>query len=203
MARIRQSVGSWGSRRRWLAVFEAPQLRAYAELCNDPSGFEVRKHVIKAHEKTRRWDERVGAGTGSLGRGEGMRCSLAPSKLDFEPLQRRRSFLIDPVTSRANGQSLELQFVENIPTVCASARAPFPSAAVRDHNIVSTRRTAAAAQSGPFRRRSVESAGLSPGQEPELTQPHSGPATVASHDGDIGTVPQTRLSPGSDPRPSR
>ena len=58
-----------------------------------------------------------------------MRCSLAPSKLDFEPLQRRRSFLIDPVTSRANGQSLELQFVENIPTVCASARAPFPSAA--------------------------------------------------------------------------
>ena len=117
------------SRRRWLAVFEAPQLRAYAELCNDPRGFEVRKDVIKAHEKTRRWDERVGAGTGSLGRGEGMRCSLAPSKLDFEPLQRRRSFLIDPVASRANGQSLELQFVENIPTVCASARAPFPSAA--------------------------------------------------------------------------
>ena len=85
--------------------------------------------MIKAHEKTRRWDERVGAGTGSLGRGEGMRRSLAPSKLYFEPLQRRRSFLIDPVASRANGQSLELQFVENIPTVCASARAPFPSAA--------------------------------------------------------------------------
>ena len=68
VASLRPSVGSWdawGSLRRWLAVFAAPQLRAYAELCNDPSGFEVRKDMIKAHEKTRRWDERAEAGTGS------------------------------------------------------------------------------------------------------------------------------------------
>ena len=32
---------------RWLAVFKAPQLRAYAEFCNDPSGFEVRKDMTR------------------------------------------------------------------------------------------------------------------------------------------------------------
>ena len=47
-----------------MAVFECPPLREYAELCNDPSGCEVRKDKVEARAKTRRSYDRVGTGTG-------------------------------------------------------------------------------------------------------------------------------------------
>ena len=47
-----------------MAVFECPPLREYAELCNDPSGCEVRKDKVEARAKTRRSYDRVATGTG-------------------------------------------------------------------------------------------------------------------------------------------
>ena len=47
-----------------MTVFESPPLREYAELCNDPSGCEVRKDKVEARAKTRRSYDRVGTGTG-------------------------------------------------------------------------------------------------------------------------------------------
>ena len=34
-----------------------PALREYAAMCNDPSSFEVRKHMDEAHAKTRHPDD--------------------------------------------------------------------------------------------------------------------------------------------------
>ena len=46
------------------AVLMALQRRRNAELCNDPSDFEVRMDEGEAHAKTRRSYDRVATGTG-------------------------------------------------------------------------------------------------------------------------------------------
>ena len=48
-----------------ISTLEGPALLEYAATCNDPSGFEVRKHVGEAHEKTRHPDDCEATQTGS------------------------------------------------------------------------------------------------------------------------------------------
>ena len=49
-----------------ISTLEGPALLEYAATWNDPSGFEVRKHVGEAHEKTRHPDDCEATQTGSL-----------------------------------------------------------------------------------------------------------------------------------------
>ena len=47
-----------------ISTLEGPALLEYAATCNDPSGFEVRKHVGEAHKKTRHPDDCEATQTG-------------------------------------------------------------------------------------------------------------------------------------------
>ena len=48
-----------------ISTLEGPALLEYAMTCNDPSGFEVRRHVGEAHKKTRHPDDCEATQTGS------------------------------------------------------------------------------------------------------------------------------------------
>ena len=58
------------------AVLMALQRRENAELCDDPSDFEVRMDEGEAHAKTRRPYDRVATGTGRLSGWGEARCAL-------------------------------------------------------------------------------------------------------------------------------
>ena len=62
-----------------ISTLEGPALLEYAATCNDPSGFEVRKHVGEAHEKTRHPDDCEATQTGSL-RGWNEARQLPPTR---------------------------------------------------------------------------------------------------------------------------
>ena len=69
-----------------ISTLEGPALLEYAATCNDPSGFEVRKHVHEAPAKTRHPDDCEATQTGSVRGWKGAR-QLPPDRISvaFEP----------------------------------------------------------------------------------------------------------------------
>ena len=97
-----------------MSILERPALREYAATCNDPSGFEVRKHVHEVPAKTRHPDDCEATQTGSVGGWKGAR-QLPPDRISVAFLratERRGSFVMGATRCPRGSSSTRADLIE-------------------------------------------------------------------------------------------
>ena len=97
-----------------MSILERPALREYAATCNDPSGFEVRKHVHEAPAKTRHPDDCEATQTGSVRGWKGAR-QLPPDRISVAFLratERRGSFVMGATRCPRGSSSTRADLIE-------------------------------------------------------------------------------------------